>query len=214
MKARGCPQGHACSGRSSTHRFDCRNGSPPTLDSATTLQIIGSILNLARRFRRSPDGTVIVMRANLRSPSASNRWRRQRLTVQTGWSSPAGTETVFVRPSSSMHAIAKPLPGLPSVVRESAARTCAAGCFRPWSGDLVAYGHRMSSTACRTTEAPAPPGKPTTTDADADEVLFQGIAAGTVGDNGFGTFEPSTDGERTFTLDNNNPAVHGPAYRY
>ena len=49
-------------------------------------------------------------------------------------------------------------------------------------------------------------GTLTIADADAGEAFFQEIV-GTGGDNGLGTFELSTDGNWTFTLDNSNPAV-------
>ena len=50
-------------------------------------------------------------------------------------------------------------------------------------------------------------GELTITDADDGEATFQEIAAGTAGDNGFGTFEVSADGNWTFILDNDSPAV-------
>ena len=36
---------------------------------------------------------------------------------------------------------------------------------------------------------------------------LQPIAAGTAGDNGYGTFQVNADGTWTYTLDNSNPAV-------
>ena len=45
------------------------------------------------------------------------------------------------------------------------------------------------------------------TDVDAGESQVVPITAGTPGDNGFGTFEVSADGEWTYTLDNTDPAV-------
>ena len=53
----------------------------------------------------------------------------------------------------------------------------------------------------------AVPGQLTISDADAGESGLQAIAAGTDGDNGYGTFEVSSDGSWTYTLDNARPAV-------
>ena len=45
------------------------------------------------------------------------------------------------------------------------------------------------------------------TDVDAGEDEVQPIAAGTAGDNDYGTFEVAANGEWTYTLDNTDPAV-------
>ncbi len=57
------------------------------------------------------------------------------------------------------------------------------------------------------------PGTPTDTgDLNSDDVdnpddTWQAVAAGTAGDNGFGTFEMTATGVWTYTLDNTDPAV-------
>ncbi|MEW6134068.1 MAG: VCBS domain-containing protein, partial [Pseudomonadota bacterium] len=50
-------------------------------------------------------------------------------------------------------------------------------------------------------------GTLTITDADTGENAVQPIAAGTAGDNGYGTFEVAANGAWTYTLNNANPAV-------
>ncbi|HVQ08965.1 MAG TPA: Ig-like domain-containing protein [Allosphingosinicella sp.] len=50
-------------------------------------------------------------------------------------------------------------------------------------------------------------GHLTITDVDAGEAMFQPVAAGTAGDNGYGTFAMLADGSWTYTLDNDDPDV-------
>jgi VCBS repeat-containing protein len=50
-------------------------------------------------------------------------------------------------------------------------------------------------------------GALTISDPDAGESAFQPVAAGTAGDNGYGTFAMSADGSWTYSLDNTDPAV-------
>ena len=48
-------------------------------------------------------------------------------------------------------------------------------------------------------------------DVDSGENELQPVAAGTAGDNGYGTFEVLANGQWTYTLDNSNPNVQLPS---